>query len=104
MISKEDSIQVDEIKNFAKFHTCYLLYGFEFFHSCHRKHKLNYNWPKIIALVLIVSNTYCIRIYCRGPQRESVMTLLDILQSLKTGMGGKICFINVIDHSHILGY
>ena len=24
-------------------------YGFEFFHLCHWKHKLNYSWPKILA-------------------------------------------------------
>ena len=49
VISKEDLIrkkfQMNEVQNFANFHTCYLPYGFEFFHKGHPKHKLNYSWP-----------------------------------------------------------
>ena len=49
VISKEDLIrkksQMNEVQNFANFHTCYLPYGFEFVHKGHPKHKLNYSWP-----------------------------------------------------------
>ena len=49
VISKEDLIrkksQMNEVQNFANFHTCYLPYGLEFFHEGHPKHKLIYSWP-----------------------------------------------------------
>ena len=37
---------MNEVQNFANFHTCYLPYGFEFFHKGDPKHKLNYSWPE----------------------------------------------------------
>ena len=42
---------MNEVQNFANFHTCYLPYGFEFFHKGHPKHKLNYSWPKIAYFI-----------------------------------------------------
>ena len=36
---------MNEVQNFANFHTCYLPYGLKFFHKGHPKHKLNYSWP-----------------------------------------------------------
>ena len=37
---------MNEVQNFANFHTCYLPYGLKFFHKGHPKHKLNYSWPE----------------------------------------------------------
>ena len=54
VISKEDLIrkkfQMNEVQNFANFHTCYLPYGLKFFHKGHPKHKLNYSWPYALCL------------------------------------------------------
>ena len=36
---------MNEVQNFANFHTCYLPYGLKFFHKDYPKHKLNYSWP-----------------------------------------------------------
>ena len=38
---------MNEVQNFANFHTCYLPYGLKFFHKGHPKHKLNYSWPRV---------------------------------------------------------
>ena len=38
---------MNEVQNFANFHTCYLPYGLKFFHKGHPKHKLNYSWPNL---------------------------------------------------------
>ena len=39
---------MNEVQNFANFHTCYLPYGLKFFHKGHPKHKLNYSWPDYV--------------------------------------------------------
>ena len=49
VILKKDLIRkkipMNEVQNFANFHTCYLPYGLKFFHKSHPKHKLNYSCP-----------------------------------------------------------
>ena len=45
---------MNEVQNFANFHTCYLLYGPKFFHKGHPKHKLNYSWPNMASRLVWV--------------------------------------------------
>ena len=56
VISKEDLIckkksQMNEVQNFANFHTCYLPYGLEFFHKGH---------PKNINLITVGLTCSCV--------------------------------------------
>ena len=40
---------MNEVQNFANFHTCYLPYGLKFFHKGHPNYKLNYSWPWVMG-------------------------------------------------------